>query len=47
MKQNEYDAADAVEIGEASTLVLGEKISVLDFDSSGAEPHQWQYRPID
>jgi hypothetical protein len=47
MKKNEYDPADAVEIGEASTLVLGEKINVLDFDSSGAEPLQWRYRHID
>jgi len=47
MKQNEYDAADAVEIGEASTLVLGEKLTVLDFDSSGAEPMQWRYRPVE
>jgi hypothetical protein len=47
MKRNEYDAADAVEMGDASALVLGEKIDVLDLDSSGGEPMQWRYRTAD
>jgi hypothetical protein len=44
MKQNEYDAAEVVEIGPAQELVLGEKISVPDLDSTGGEPTEWQYR---
>jgi hypothetical protein len=44
MKKNEYDAAEAVEIGKAAALVLGGKINVPDLDSSGGEPMFWQYR---
>lgn len=44
MKQNEYDAAEVVEIGPAQELVLGEKISVPDLDSTGGEPMQWRYQ---
>lgn len=44
MKNNEYNAADAVEIGKAAALVLGDKINVPDLDSSGGEPMFWQYR---
>jgi len=38
MKKNEYDAADAVEIGKAGRLVLGGKIDLPDLDSCGSEP---------
>ena len=44
MKQNEYDAAEVVEIGAAREIVLGEKISVTDLDSTNGEPMQWRYR---
>ena len=44
MNKNEYDAAEAVEIGKAAALVLGEKVNIPDFDSSGGEPMFWQYR---
>jgi len=44
MKNNEYDAAEAVEIGQAAALVLGEKILVPDLDSSGGEPIDFHYR---
>jgi hypothetical protein len=44
MKKNEYDAADAVEIGQAGTLILGEKIDVPDLDSCGGEPMDWHCR---
>lgn len=43
MKSNEYDAAEAVEIGKAGTLVLGHKVMFPDFDSSGCEPMDWRY----
>jgi hypothetical protein len=44
MKRNEYDAAEAVEVGKAAALVLGDKKNVPDLDSSGGEPMFWQYR---
>ena len=44
MKQNEYDAAEVVEIGPARAIVLGEKVSIPDLDSTGGEPMQWQYK---
>lgn len=44
MKQNEYDAAEVVELGPAGAIVLGEKISVPDLDFPGGEPMEWQYR---
>jgi hypothetical protein len=44
MKQNEYDAAEVVEIGLARAIVLGEKIPVPDLDSTNGEPMQWQYK---
>jgi hypothetical protein len=47
MKRNEYDAAEAVEIGKAAALVLGDKVAVPDLDSSGGEPMFWQYRTTD
>lgn len=44
MKRNEYEAAHAVEMGDASALVLGQKIDVPDLDSCGGEPMDWQCR---
>jgi len=44
MKQNEYDAAEVVELGPAREIVLGEKISVPDLDSTGGEPMEWRYK---
>ena len=38
MKQNQYDAAEVVEIGEAQSVVLGRKTVDLGVDSSGMEP---------
>jgi hypothetical protein len=35
MKNNEYDAAEVVEIGAARAIVQGEKTVVPDLDSSG------------
>ena len=43
MKQNEYDAAEVVEIGPARAIVLGEKVNIPDLDSTGGEPMQWRY----
>ena len=44
MKKNEYDAAEAVEIGKAGRFVLGEKIKLPDLDSCGGEPMDWHCR---
>jgi hypothetical protein len=44
MKNNEYDAAEVVEIGQAQAIVLGEKIYLPDLDSSGMEPLDWHYQ---
>ena len=43
MKQNEYDAAEAVEVGKAQSVVLGEKTPVIELDSAGMEPPERQY----
>jgi hypothetical protein len=43
MKQNEYNAAEVVEIGPAQEIVLGEKIDVRDFDSLTMDPFDWRY----
>jgi len=43
MKKNEYDAAEVVELGEARSVVLGQKAITLDLDSSGMEPMDRQY----
>jgi hypothetical protein len=43
MKQNEYNAAEVVEIGEARSVVLGTKTIVPDLDSSGMEPINCRY----
>ena len=37
MKKNEYDAAEVVEIGEAQSVVLGEKTNVIDLDALTGE----------
>ena len=44
MKQNEYNAAEVVEIGPARAIVLGQKIIVPDLDSTGGEPMEWRYQ---
>lgn len=41
--QNEYNAAEVVEIGPAQEVVLGEKIDVRDFDSLVMPPFDWRY----
>ena len=38
MKNNEYDAAEVIEIGPAPEIVLGEKIMLAGPDSAGMEP---------
>lgn len=43
MKNNEYDAAEVVEIGPARAIVLGGKTMTLELDSSGMEPMDRQY----
>jgi hypothetical protein len=44
MKNNEYDAAEVVEIGPAQAVVLGEKIVDLDLDSTLMEPLDCRYQ---
>ena len=41
--QNEYNAAEVVEIGQAQAVVLGEKFIDNTLDSSGMEPLDWRY----
>jgi hypothetical protein len=43
MKNNEYDAAEVVEIGEARSVVMGQKILLPDLDSSGMDPVDRHY----
>lgn len=43
MKNNEYDAAEVIEIGPAQEIVLGGKIELPDLDSSGMEPMDRHY----
>jgi len=38
MKQNEYNPAEAVEIGKAEDVILGVKTVDPGLDSSGMEP---------
>jgi hypothetical protein len=45
MKQNEYDAAEAVEIGKAEDVILGEKWPVTFPDFSGTNPQDYYYSP--
>lgn len=44
MKNNEYDAAEVVELGQAQAIVLGEKTLEADLDSSGVEPIDRHYQ---
>jgi hypothetical protein len=44
MKKNEYDAAEAVEIGKAENVILGEKTSEPDLDSAGGIPPDRHYQ---
>ena len=44
MKNNEYDAAEVVEIGQAQAIVLGEKTIVPDLDSTLLEPLEQHYQ---
>lgn len=43
MKQNEYNAADAVEIGKAEDVILGEKSILPGVDFPGNDPADRQY----
>jgi hypothetical protein len=43
MKQNEYNAAEVVEIGPAQAIVLGGKTTDRDFDSLTMEPEDFRY----
>jgi len=44
MKNNEYDAAEVAEIGQAQAIVLGEKTIVPDLDSTLLEPLEQHYQ---
>jgi len=44
MQKNEYDAAEAVEIGNAENVILGEKTPDPDLDSAGGTPPDRHYR---
>ena len=41
--QNEYNAAEAVEIGKAEDVILGEKLELAGIDFPGNEPPDRQY----
>jgi hypothetical protein len=41
MKQNEYDPAEAVEIGKAEDIILGEKLPITFMDNVGGTPPDW------
>jgi len=41
MKNNEYDAAEIVEIGKAGAVVQGRKVPIPDLDKD--EPFDWHY----
>ena len=43
MKNNEYNAAEAVEIGKAEEVILGQKVTIPALDSSGEEPFDQLY----
>jgi hypothetical protein len=43
MKRNEYDSAEVLEIGKAEKMILGQKTSEMDLDSSGGEPMDRHY----
>ena len=44
MKENEYDAAEAVEIGKAEDVILGEKSILPGPDFPGNEPADRWYQ---
>ena len=44
MKENEYEAAEAVEIGKAEEVILGHKVEFTSIDSSGGLPMDWLYQ---
>jgi hypothetical protein len=44
MKQNEYDAAEAVEIGNAEDVILGTKTEVPFIDSTANPPEDRLYQ---
>jgi hypothetical protein len=43
MKQNEYDAAEAVEVGKAEDVILGTKTEVPFIDSTANPPEDRLY----
>ena len=43
MRNNEYDAAEVVEIGQAQAIVLGGKIDLPDLDSTLMDPIDRRY----
>jgi hypothetical protein len=43
MKQNEYNAAEAVEIGKAEEVILGTKTDVQFIDSTANPPEDRLY----
>ena len=43
MKNNEYDAAEVVEIGQAQAIILGGKTAMPDFDSTLMDPLDHHY----
>jgi hypothetical protein len=43
MRDNEYNAAEAVEIGKPEDVILGTKTPVPELDSLGEEPIDRQY----
>jgi hypothetical protein len=43
MKQNEYNAAEAVEIGKAEDVILGVKTDIQSLDFPGNSPADRQY----
>lgn len=45
MKQNEYNAAEAVEIGKAEDVILGTKTLEVGVDFSGNPPPDRIYNP--
>ncbi len=44
MKNNEYDAAEVVEIGEARSIVMGHKTVDPELDSTAMEPLERRYQ---
>ena len=43
MKQNEYNAAEAVEIGKAEDVILGTKTEIAALDSTANPPEDRLY----